>query len=88
MTTARQIPHERQHELIEQTLHEVRGDLKWLLEELGHGDDGLSRLDRVEAALDDGLSRLDRVEVALAAILARTDSIDAKLDQVLDSRDS
>ncbi len=29
MTTA---AHERQHDLIEQTLHEIRGDVKWLRE--------------------------------------------------------
>ena len=74
MTTTRQIPHERQHELIEQTLHEIRGDVKWLLEELGHEDDGTGRLTRMEAIL--------------ATIATRTDALDTKLNQLLERVDS
>ena len=57
--TTQSMTHERQHELIEGTLHEIRGDLKWIMEELGHDDDGESRLDRLESKVDRILEKLD-----------------------------
>ncbi len=58
MTTS-SVSHDRQHELIEQTLHEIRGDVKWLRE---NQEQMAARLDRVEAAVTELQASNERQE--------------------------
>lgn len=57
MTTSSRTDHDRQHQLIAETLHEIRGDVKWLREHVDLIEERTGRLDerlgRIETAFEE-----------------------------------
>lgn len=71
MTTSR-VDHNRQHELIEQTLHEIRGGVKWLREEM---DGVTTRLDRLEDRVGSLESKVDVMKLAMEGWFDQVDQV-------------